>query len=197
MSVWRAIGARGLVVLFALAAFGMGAAAPSRMAAVSASTSGLQTSTICATPTVSGVAYHATNVAAPSSIAPNAADSGAIVVTGANFVGACNRSVHIGAATFANPVMGVDMTGQQTLSIKLTPGRWLPAAATGAVSVTLSDWQGGANSSNTGAVRVYNLIQTPAAQIQDPSLLAGATQHVAGNSFTPFASSSSGGLAGA
>jgi hypothetical protein len=203
MSVRRAIGARGLFVICALAAFYFGSTVPARpsvglTSAASASAAGSQTSTICAVPTVSGVAYHpGKGSSGATTVAPNAASSGTVVVTGANFVGACNRTVQIGGATFSNAVLGVDMTGAQTLAIKLNPSKPLPAAASGAVSVTLSDWQGGANSSNTGTVRVYNLIQTPAAQPQDASVPAGATEHVSGNAFTPFAQSSSGGLAGA
>jgi uncharacterized membrane protein YgcG len=197
MSLWRVIGVRVLGVICAMAAIGLGSAAPAHEWRAASDSAGSQTSSICAVPTVSGVAYQASRNGPWTSTAPNAAAAGTIVVTGANFVGACNRTVHIGGATFSNPILGIDMTGAQTLSVKPTAAKSLPSAASGAVSVTLSDWQGGANSSNTGTVRVYNLIQTPAAQTQDTSLLAGATEHVAGNAFTPFASQPSGGLAGA
>jgi hypothetical protein len=130
---------------------------------------------------------------APVHLSPNDASSGVITITGSN-LGAtgCTAAVTIGGATFAHPA-----SGSNTLTIALTPAQPLAAAASGAVAVLLTDALGGTNSSNTGSVRVFNLIQTPAATAQDLAPVEGSTENVLGNALTPFASTAHGGLAGA
>src|SRR5439155_2337974 len=188
----------GVRAFGALATLAVCATVPMRAAGSTLPVAGLGSSTLCPTPTVSGVVYTPAPTPsdpnpAPSHSSPNAASSGTITVSGSNLSAAgCTPSVVIGSATFGQPAAGAS-----TLMIALTPVNLLPAAASGAVSVLLADAVGDSNSSNTGTARVYNLIQTPAASAQELAPVEGSTEHVAGNAFAPFAAQSHGGLPGA
>ena len=187
------MGARAFGAITALALCAA-LAGPRHAAAIA----GLSASPVCPTPVVAGVAYTAAPTAsdptpAPTRVAPNAAGSGTITVSGSNLTAAgCTPTVRIGSATFTQLAAGTN-----TLTIALTPATPLPPAASGAVAAMLTDALGGTNSSNTGSVRVFNLLQTPAASAQDLAPVEGSTEHVSGNAFTPFSAPAHNGLPGA
>jgi hypothetical protein len=171
------------------------AAVPLQAASSTLPIAGLGASSLCPTPVVSQVAFVPAPTPSdpnptPVHVTPNAASSGTITVTGTNFTAAgCTPSVVMGSATFGQPA-----ASPETLTIALTPANPMPAAASGAVSVLLTDAVGDTYSSNTGAVRIFNLIQTPAASAQDLDPVEGSTENVTGNAFTPFAAHTHGGL---